>query len=95
MLFLQICQVTGGDLEAVGNLGAGEKAVTHHAASFFSQSLHGVSAVRGQKMLGIGMASSMMHSSQRKPKVRDSSAGQPISLQFRCGSTWRLHAMHV
>jgi hypothetical protein len=29
MLFLQICQVTGGDLEAVGNLGAGEKAVSH------------------------------------------------------------------
>jgi hypothetical protein len=30
MLFLQICQVTGGDLEAVGNLGAGEKAVSHY-----------------------------------------------------------------
>jgi hypothetical protein len=29
MLFLQICQVTGGDLEAVGNLGAGQKAVGH------------------------------------------------------------------
>jgi hypothetical protein len=29
MLFLQICQVTGGDLEAVGNLGAGQKAVSH------------------------------------------------------------------
>jgi hypothetical protein len=29
MLFLQICQVTGGDLEAVGNLGAGEKPVSH------------------------------------------------------------------
>jgi len=29
MLFLQICQVTRGDLEAIGNLGAGEKAVSH------------------------------------------------------------------
>ncbi len=27
MLFLQIRQVAGGDLEAVGNLGAGEEAV--------------------------------------------------------------------
>jgi len=33
MLFLQICQVTGGDLEAVGNLGAGEKAVSHGASA--------------------------------------------------------------
>jgi hypothetical protein len=29
MLFLQICQVTGGDLETVGNLGAGEEAISH------------------------------------------------------------------
>jgi hypothetical protein len=33
MLFLQIRQVTGGDLEAVGNLGAREKAVSHSPAS--------------------------------------------------------------
>jgi hypothetical protein len=32
MLFLQICQVTGGDLEAVGDLGAGKEAVSHGAA---------------------------------------------------------------
>ena len=29
MLFLQVCQVARGDLEAVCHLGAGEKAVSH------------------------------------------------------------------